>query len=162
MPSHPPALPCPGPHRDNKLSDAKLRALLRKDRDLGVDKKSGKLAYACRAMAVGGQQVAAAAPGRKLLSNSSAAGPQHAQAQPQAYSVEEDAHSSHEHGHQHGHQHALLSRKLRLVQGNSSAGLDPLVASGRRLQQLWRADLADPSASSLPTTGSKGVPLLHR
>lgn len=127
-----------------------------------MDKPTGRLAYACSAMPAGQQPTAAgAAPLRKLLSNSSAA----ARPQTHAYIAEhdqeeEEAHSGHE---QHHHHHGRLLRKLRMADGNSSAGLDPLVGSGnRQLRQFTQADLADPSASSLLSTGSMGVPLLHR
>ncbi len=119
-----------------------------------MDKRTGKLAYACGAMVVGAP-TAAGAPGRKLL-----AGQQHLPDHVQDVNIE--AQHSHHHGHHHGHgqKHSRLWRKLQMAAGNGS--LDGLAAAGRQLQDFTRADLGDSDPSTVPSTGSMGVPLLHR
>jgi hypothetical protein len=135
-----------------KLKDDKaLREIFDKDKELGVDKQSYKLIYSCGTLvapntsdAYGGQ--------RRLLSSGARGGGRGGH--------------HHRHHHAHGHQGGSVGQ-LRARKVLPEALSDPLgvasaggSGSSRRLQQLVRADLGDPSPSSFSTSAS-GVPLLH-
>jgi hypothetical protein len=109
-----------------------LKALLLKDKDLGIDKRSGRLAYACSGLVPTNATAAAAAAGKRgrhLLNDQ----------------------DGHDHGHHHHHHHHNGGM------GRESLDLQ-LAGSNRQLLELVQANLADPT--SYPTT-SMGLPLLH-